>query len=212
MWTDRSHDQFDGYDRSEWVADVVGVRIEYDDGVESAEVYCQSPFFNGARWTDVIAKDLETAVQMPNSPFVRCQPYFPYFYKYGQMYNVPPILIASFANQESGCNPSTAGGAGEVGMMQITPDKCTGAPGGNCADVDFNVHTAVAYFASQLQANNNSLLHSIGAYQMCNGWMQGIDVYATGMGSYFNLAVCDHPTSSLAAPTPASTPPPAPTP
>ncbi|KAG9073931.1 hypothetical protein FS749_014560, partial [Ceratobasidium sp. UAMH 11750] len=94
-----------------------------------------------------------------------------------------------------------------------------------------------------LQANNGSILHSIGAYngwfpgmtvqsataaastpccrcqqnldyihQMCNGWMQGIDVYATGMGSYFNLAVCDRPTSSSAAPTPVSTPPPASTP
>jgi len=154
------------------------------------------------------------------------------------MYGVPPILIASFANQESGCNPSTLGGGDEQGMMQITPDKCGGAPGGNCLDVDYNIHTAVAYFATQLTANNGSLLHAMGAYngwfpgmtitaataaantpccrcqqnldyihQMCNGWMQGLDVYADGMGSYFNLAVCDNkPTTSSAAPTPAPTP------
>lgn len=48
---------------------------------------------------------------------------------------VPPIIVASFANQESGCNPATIGGGGEQGMMQITPDKCVGAPGGNCLDV-----------------------------------------------------------------------------
>ncbi|KAG9103492.1 hypothetical protein FRC07_009978, partial [Ceratobasidium sp. 392] len=114
--------------------------------------------------TDVIAKDLETAVKMPNSPFVRCQPYFPYFYKYGKMYDVPPILIASFANQESGCNPSLNGGAGEIGMMQITPDKCGAAPNGNCFDVEYNIQTATAYFAGQLQANKGSLLHAMGAY------------------------------------------------
>lgn len=37
--------------------------------------------------------------------------------------------------QESSCNPGTVGGAGEQGLMQITKDKCGGAPGGNCKDV-----------------------------------------------------------------------------
>lgn len=36
--------------------------------------------------------------------------------------------------QESSCNPETVGGAGEQGLMQITKDKCNGAPGGNCRD------------------------------------------------------------------------------
>ena len=36
--------------------------------------------------------------------------------------------------QESGCNPNAVGGAGEQGLMQITKDKCGGAPGGNCQD------------------------------------------------------------------------------
>ena len=104
--------------------------------------------------TDIIVKDLDTAAKMPNSPFTRCQPYFSYFKKYGDMYNgafcahphfgcfvylkrylvcaVPPIVMASFANQESGCDPQNHGGAGEIGMMQITPDKCGGAPNGDC--------------------------------------------------------------------------------
>lgn len=37
--------------------------------------------------------------------------------------------------QESSCNPHTVGGGGEQGLMQITRDKCGGAPGGNCQDV-----------------------------------------------------------------------------
>ena len=36
--------------------------------------------------------------------------------------------------QESSCNPHTVGGGGEQGLMQITKDKCGGAPGGNCQD------------------------------------------------------------------------------
>ena len=47
---------------------------------------------------------------------------------------VPSIILASFAMQESSCNPETVGGGGEQGLMQITKDKCGGAPGGNCKD------------------------------------------------------------------------------
>jgi len=50
------------------------------------------------------------------------------------MYGIPPIIMASFAMQESGCNPNTVGGGGEQGLMQITKEKCAGAPGGNCKD------------------------------------------------------------------------------
>jgi hypothetical protein len=54
---------------------------------------------------------------------------------------VPPIILASFAMQESSCNPSAVGGAGEQGLMQITRDKCKGAPNGNCKDiVSFLIH------------------------------------------------------------------------
>jgi len=36
---------------------------------------------------------------------------------------VPSILVASFAMQESGCNPQVEGQGGEQGMMQISQDK-----------------------------------------------------------------------------------------
>ncbi|QRV96574.1 hypothetical protein RhiJN_24592 [Ceratobasidium sp. AG-Ba] len=184
---------------------------------------------------DIIVKDLDAAANMTNSPFARCQPYFPYFKKYGAMYNVPPIMMASFANQESGCDPQNHGGAGEIGMMQITPDKCGGAPNGDCYNLDYNIGTATKYFADQYIQYNKNLLLALGQYngwykgmtvqaataaantpcchcqqnldyvhQMLNGWLQGVDVYATGMGTYFNLKVCDQPTSSAAA-TPAPT-------
>lgn len=49
-------------------------------------------------------------------------------------------MLASFAMQESSCVPSAVGGAGEQGLMQITVDKCGGAPDGNCQDP---VHVSV---------------------------------------------------------------------
>jgi hypothetical protein len=47
-------------------------------------------------------------------------------------------MLASFALQESSCNPTAVGGAGEQGLMQLTSDKCGDSPGGNCQDVVSN--------------------------------------------------------------------------
>lgn len=76
-------------------------------------------------------------------------------------------MLMSFAMQESTCNPNAVGGNGERGMMQITPDKCGGAPGGNCKDPVFNIGKGAEYFTSQLQANGGNVLLAIGQY---NGW------------------------------------------
>lgn len=84
---------------------------------------------------------------------------------------VPPIMLASFALQESSCKPKTIGGAGEQGLMQITKEKCTGAPGGDCLNPDFNIKTGAKYFSNTLKSNNGDLLKSIGNY---NGWTEGM--------------------------------------
>lgn len=94
-------------------------------------------------------------------------------------------MLAAFAMQESSCNAETTGGGGEQGLMQITQEKCGGAPGGNCKDPvrrsassieftpdsplpqDFNIRTAAKFFADTLNRNNGDLLKSLGAY---NGW------------------------------------------
>lgn len=83
---------------------------------------------------DVIVKSLSEAVQSPSSPFHACKSYVPLFNQYGDKYGIPAIFLASFAMQESSCNPNTVGGGGEQGLMQITKDKCDGAPGGDCKD------------------------------------------------------------------------------
>ncbi|KAL0576293.1 hypothetical protein V5O48_005702 [Marasmius crinis-equi] len=122
---------------------------------------------------DLKVVDLSAALQDSNSPFTACAPYIDKFVQYGNQYGVPPILMASFAMQESTCNPSTVGGAGEVGLMQITPDKCGGAPGGNCFDPDFNIQTATAYFKGVLDGCGGNVFQAIGQY---NGWQPGMTI------------------------------------
>lgn len=97
--------------------------------------------FEGSGWNppyvrvkDLITVSLDVALQDKNSPFKACTDYISLFEKHGNVYNIPPIMLASFAMQESSCRPWVVGGAGEQGLMQITKDKCGGAPGGNCQD------------------------------------------------------------------------------
>ncbi|KAF9482125.1 glycoside hydrolase family 23 protein [Pholiota conissans] len=134
--------------------------------------------FEGAGWNppvvrmqDVITQSLSSALQSPSSPFKACSKYVSLFEKYGNQNGIAPIILASFAMQESSCNPETVGGAGEQGLMQITRDKCGGAPGGNCRDPDFNIRTAAKYFKGTLDDNNGNVLLSVGTY---NGWVKGL--------------------------------------
>ncbi|KAL5507529.1 hypothetical protein ACEPAH_6985 [Sanghuangporus vaninii] len=115
---------------------------------------------------NLITADLNT-----NGPFAACSDFIGLFYQYGQQFNLPPIMLAAFAMQESSCRPDTVGGAGEQGLMQLTRDKCGGAPGGNCKEPDFNIRTGAKYIADTLAANNGDVLLTIGQY---NGWTRGL--------------------------------------
>ncbi|BGO90874.1 hypothetical protein NBRC10512_002376 [Rhodotorula toruloides] len=115
---------------------------------------------------------LSTALSMPNSVYSACKPYVSLFEEYGDKYGLPPILLAAFAMQESSCDPKVMGdNGGAYGLMQITEDKCGDAPDGGCADPDYNVKTAAAYFAQVLKEHNGSLLLALGTY---NGWYAGL--------------------------------------
>ncbi|KAJ7163599.1 lysozyme-like protein [Mycena crocata] len=121
----------------------------------------------------IVAVDLAQALKSPDTPFSACAKYVRMFEKYANMYGLKPIMLASFAMQESSCNPATIGGGGEQGLMQLTKDKCGGAPGGNCLDPDFNIKTGAKFFAQTLDDNGGDLLLSIGMY---NGWFKGLTV------------------------------------
>ncbi|KAF5351642.1 hypothetical protein D9756_007546 [Leucocoprinus leucothites] len=120
---------------------------------------------------DVVVKSLSESIDSGHSPFKACSKYVKYFNKYGDQFGIPPIFLASFAMQESSCQPETVGGAGEQGLMQITKDKCGGAPGGNCRDPDFNIRTGAKYFASTLDDVGGDVLLAVGRY---NGWYPGL--------------------------------------
>ncbi|GAA6012746.1 hypothetical protein JCM8202_003432 [Rhodotorula sphaerocarpa] len=115
---------------------------------------------------------LETALGKKNSVYAACKPFVSLFEKYAAAIQVPPIMLAAFAMQESSCDPKTMGDAGGAyGLMQITEDKCGGAPGGNCRDPDFNIKTGAEYFAKVLKEHEGSLLLAMGTY---NGWCAGL--------------------------------------
>ncbi|KAF8160827.1 glycoside hydrolase family 23 protein [Crassisporium funariophilum] len=123
------------------------------------------------RIENIITQSLSAALQSPSSPFKACSAFVWIFEKYGNQYGIPPIILASFAMQESSCKPDTVGGGGEQGLMQITQEKCGGAPGGNCRDIDFNIRTGAKFFADTLARNNGDLFLSVGQY---NGWHRGL--------------------------------------
>ena len=105
--------------------------------------------------------------------------------------------------QESSCEPNAVGGAGEQGLMQLTKDKCSDAPSGNCKDPvsrgcvahphfilvlshvlqNYNIMTGAKYFSDTLNGNNGNLLLTIGGY---NGWPRGLTVVCL-----FNFGLSD---------------------
>ena len=85
--------------------------------------------------SDVVYVPLHKAIQSPQTPYKACSKYIGSFDKYSAQHGIPSIVFAAIAMQESSCNPNEVGGAGEQGLMQITKDKCKGAPGGNCKEV-----------------------------------------------------------------------------
>lgn len=116
--------------------------------------------------------DLIKALKTPGSSFRPCELFLDMFEKYAQAHNVPSTVIAAFALQESGCNPSITGGAGEAGLMQLTHDKCYGASDGDCYDLDFNILTATGYFSKKLADSNDNLVLTSG--DLDNGWYKGM--------------------------------------
>ncbi|KAF8606232.1 lysozyme-like protein [Ceratobasidium sp. AG-I] len=120
---------------------------------------------------DLIVKDLGAVMSSGNNIFKPCAPYTDIIYDAAGQYNIPAIMIASIMMQESTCNKDTVGGGGEQGLMQITKDKCGGAPGGNCKDPSYNIHTGAKYLADQINNCGGNVLEAVGTY---NGWSKGL--------------------------------------
>ncbi|OCH89780.1 hypothetical protein OBBRIDRAFT_793932 [Obba rivulosa] len=139
--------------------------------------------------TDLVVVDLADALDDPNTPFKACEPYLDLFQQAGDQYGVPAIMLASISMQESSCRPSAVGGGGEQGLMQITPDKCQAAPGGNCQDPTYNIMTGAKFFADTLASNNNNVLQTIGNY---NGWPWGMTYDSATAAATSNCCTCQN--------------------
>jgi len=155
--------------------------------VQGEDTGWRPPF---ARLEDVITfpGGLSAAIKVEGSPFQACERFVDLFEEVGAEYQIPPFFIASFALQESTCNPDLEGQGGEQGMMQISEDKCWDAPDGNCRDVVFNVRKAASYFRDVVDANNGNVFEAVGNY---NGWQRGMSYYeGTTWGIAHNCCRC----------------------
>jgi hypothetical protein len=121
----------------------------------------------------VITKKLRDVIY--NAPYTNCGPYIDAFEQAAGAHNVPAILLAAIAMQESSCNPGATGGNGEVGLMQITPDKCPqGHDGGDCRDPGTNIDIGARFLRDTLDGVNGNLPEAVGTY---NGWHRGMTYY-----------------------------------
>jgi hypothetical protein len=130
---------------------------------------------------------LETAMAN-NHIWAPCEPFIPLFEKWGAATGLPPILLASFAMQESTCNPNESGDSGGAfGLMQITKEKCEGRDTKGCNDPDFNIMTGAKYFASQLDYFGGNVLLALGQY---NGWYDGLTYNGATAAAYTGCCEC----------------------
>jgi hypothetical protein len=152
----------------------------------------------------LVYADLTSDLAKSGGVFEPCGQYFPMFNTIAKKYNVPPIMMASFAMQESTCNPK-AYSADCFGLFQLSGEKCPSDKSA-CYDPQTNTEIAVQFVISSLSSYGNNVIEMFGQYngwtpgmkqssvhgacatqqnldyiqQMLNGWMQGKNGYNTG--------------------------------
>lgn len=131
--------------------------------------------------SNMVYKDLATVLEQDGSVFSPCKDYLHIFENMSAETGVPTILLASIALQESGCRPEVTGGAGEIGMMQITSEKCP-TDGSNCYDAEINIRIGSEYFRKMIDETNGNVIQAMGYY---NGWRLGMTIFDAN-----NYAIC----------------------
>ncbi|GAA6016613.1 hypothetical protein JCM11491_006018 [Sporobolomyces phaffii] len=141
----------------------------------------------GVKLDHITTVSLEHALAT-NHIWEPCKPFIPLFEKIGAETNLPPILLAAFAMQESTCNPNTMGdNGGAFGLMQITQDKCNGMGASGCSEPEYNVRTAAKYFNTELSNRGGDFLEALGAY---NGWYPGLSWSAATAAASGDCCAC----------------------
>lgn len=79
----------------------------------------------------IVSISMEDALGMSDNQFGACSKYLDIFNAASTKYNIPVLMLASFAMQESTCNPNASSG-GTVGLFQLASANCP--EGGDCMD------------------------------------------------------------------------------
>ncbi|PVG01871.1 glycoside hydrolase family 23 protein, partial [Serendipita vermifera] len=161
---------------------------------------------------NIIYKSLRDILNSGGGPFNACRDYVDHFEDAARDTNLPSSLLASIAMQESSCNPNATGRAGEIGMMQVTGEKCPS--NGNCYDARTNIYIGANYLRGRIDANGGNIVQAMGEYNgwfvgmnewdasnhpcgqrnnldylnnVFNGYLQGVDPSSINMGVFFNV-------------------------
>jgi hypothetical protein len=118
---------------------------------------------------EIVYVDLETAISNGNT-FDACKPHVDLFNQYGKQYNIPPIMLAAFAMQESGCSQDVNNSAGTIGMFQLAPENCRHYQT-DCEQLDGNIEAACKLIIDYMSAANGNVVAMVGGY---NGWSDGM--------------------------------------
>jgi len=146
------------------------------DAPNGAEFYLNCGM-NGGGWAppnvaigELTYVKLRDAISSGSGVFDPCTNYLDIFESVAASSGVPDIFLASFAMQESTCNPSAVGPNGEQGLMQLTQDKCGNAPNGNCQDPTFNINEGATYIQQTISDAGGNVVQAVGQY---NGYTLG---------------------------------------
>jgi len=72
----------------------------------------------------------------------------PLFRKFGEMYNIDPLLLAALGYQESRLDQNTRSPAGAIGVMQLLPRTGASLNVGDITQIEPNIHAGTRYLSS----------------------------------------------------------------
>ncbi|KAG8981547.1 N-acetyl-glucosamine-6-phosphate deacetylase, partial [Tulasnella sp. 427] len=100
-------------------------------------------------------------------------------------------MLASFAMQESTCNPKERGEGGEVGMFQLSADKCPGGKASDeCYDPETSTKIAAKFIKSQIENDaNGNVFEMTGNY---NGWSTDMSYFTATKAASSSCCRCQN--------------------
>lgn len=96
-----------------------GKWVRYSNAASLTKLTSDSQSPPALKLSQLKTVSLSDALKSSSSPYHACKRFLPLFNASAKKHNLPPILLAALAMQESSCNADTRGGGGEHGLMQL---------------------------------------------------------------------------------------------